>query len=92
MKKISRFELKGSFDPDSKFLARQKFERVIEDQMRETGKVPVLDMNTQWYTSWDDENSIYNFELYMYGVYVGKVKAREEICGWEQETGKMIYF
>jgi hypothetical protein len=56
------------------------------------GQVPVLDMNTQWYTSWNEKKEHYEFILVMYGVFVGKKKAREEIVGWEQETGKLVYF
>lgn len=92
MRKINAVELQGVFAPEAKFKARAKFECLIEDQMRAEGKVPVLDMNTQWYISWDDDKERYDFTLVMYGVYVGKKKAREEICGWEQETGKLIYF
>ena len=92
MKKINKLELTGTFSPDIKFKARSKFEVLIEDQLRAEGKVPVLDMNTQWYISWDDDKEHYDFILVMYGVYVGKKKAREEICGWEQETGKMVLF
>ena len=92
MRKINKVELTGVFSPDIKFKARGKFECLVEDQMRAEGKVPVLDMNTQWYTSWDDEKEQYGFTIVMYGVYVGKKKAREEICGWEQETGKLVFF
>ena len=92
MRKINAVQLSGVFAPEAKFKARSKFECLIEDQMRAEGKVPVLDMNTQWYISWDDDKERYEFTLVMYGVYVGKKKAREEICGWEQETGKLIYF
>lgn len=92
MKKINDHELRGVFDPDIKFKARMKFEALIEDQLREVGQVPVLDMNTQWYTSWNEKKEHYEFILVMYGVFVGKKKAREEIVGWEQETGKLVYF
>lgn len=92
MKKIHKHELSGTFSPAIKIKARDKFQSLIEDQIRSEGKVPVLDMNTQWYTSWDDDNECYEFTIVMYSVWVGKVKARKEIVGWEQETGKMRLF
>lgn len=91
MKNIKTHSLDGSFDPNVKFGAREKFEKTIEDMIREVGQVPVIDMSTQWYTSWDEEGGKYDCTIVMFGVYVGKKKAREEILGWEQETGKMIY-
>lgn len=90
--KINEWEVVGQFDPDSKFKARSKFEVVAEDQMRQEGRVPVLDRDTQWFISWDDDNEIYNFKLIMYGVYVGKRKAREEICGYNEVTESLEYF
>lgn len=92
MKKIKNFDLSGTFTPDMKMKARYKFESLIEDQIRAAGSVPVLDMNTVWIIQWDSERDTYDFNLTMYGVYVGKKKAREEICGWSQEEGKLVPF
>lgn len=90
MKTIKNHVLEGVFDPDAKFDARYKFENVMDDQLRDKGHVPVLDMSTQWYTSWDAEHEHYEFKLVMLGVYVGKRKARDEVIGWLQETGTVV--
>lgn len=89
-KKIRNETLEGSFEQDAKFKARDKFEVLIEDKMRESGRVPVLDIPTQWFTSWDDDTEKYEFKLVMCSVYVGKRKAKEEVLGWMQETGKEV--
>ena len=90
--RINRTELRGSFEPDLKFKARHKFENVIEDMLRDQGRVPVVDENTEWFTSWDDDKQQYDFVLVMYGVYVGKRKAKEEILGWDRGKDELIYF
>ena len=90
MRKIKPMTLPGTFGEEAKFKARDKFQIVLEEQLRERGYVPVIDRNTEWYTSWDEEREIYNFELVMYGVYVGAKKAREEIVGWSEEKGEAI--
>lgn len=92
MKRVNRHELEGTFEQDLKFKARSKFECLIEDQMRSKGHVPVLDRNTEWFTSWNEEDETYDFTLFMYGVYVGKRKATEEICGWNEEDERFIEF
>lgn len=92
MRKIREFSLTGTFVSDAKYNARHKFENIIEDQLREAGSVPVMDRNTLWTIHWNEDKDIYDFELTMYGVYVGKRKAREEICGWSEEEGQLVYF
>lgn len=91
MKTIKTHKLDGVFDQKSKINAREKFEVLIEDMIREVGQVPVLDMSTQWFTSWNEEEEHYECTVVMFGVYVGKRKAKESIIGWEQESGRLIY-
>lgn len=91
MKKINKYALTGVFENGLKFKARSKFEQLIEDQLREEGKVPVIDRDTEWLIDWDEESDKYHFEIFMYGVYVGRVKA-QQICGWGEEKSEAIYF
>lgn len=90
--KVKPFEVTGRFDSDAKFKARSKFEALAEDQMRESGRVPVLDKDTEWFISWNDDKEFYDFKLVMYGVYVGSKKAREVVCGYNEDTGTLEYF
>lgn len=91
MRTIKTHRLPGVVNPDKKMHAREQFEKTIEDMIREVGQVPVIDMSTQWFTAWSEEKQHYECEIVMFAVYVGKRKAREEIIGWEQETGKLVY-
>lgn len=64
---------------------REEFERLIVQDMREKGYIPVLDLGTFWYTSWKTNH--YDFDLTIYGFYVGKVQS------WNYEGwtgGKLI--
>lgn len=90
MKTIKNHALEGVFDPDDKFHIRSKIEDKMDDMLRDKGHVPVLDMSTQWYTSWDAEKERYDFKIIMFGVYVGKRKAKDEVIGWLQETGTVV--
>lgn len=88
--KIKDFSIEGTYDDDAKILmVREKFEMLLEDQMRSKGSVPVLNIHPKWYTSWDAEREVYHFELIMYGVYVGKRK-QEDIIGWDSMLDKMF--
>lgn len=92
MKKINQFTLPGTFQSDAKFSARNKFENMMEDQLRASGYVPVLDRDTTWTIHWNEDKDSYDFILVMCGVYVGTRKANEEICGWSEKEGQVVYF
>lgn len=86
--KIHDFTVSGEFQDCSNMIkVRQQYELILEEQMREEGKVPVLDMGTQWTTSYASDGDRYTFWLTMYGVYRGKKKARE-IIGWDSGLNK----
>lgn len=91
MKKIDRSELDGVFEGAKKMGARDKFEKIIEDQLREVGRVPVLDKDTEWIIRWNEEVDTYDFTLSMYSVYVGTRKAKDEILGYMSRTGELVY-
>ncbi len=54
---------------------RLQYEALIESDMREQGYVPILDLETQFSLSYDEPTDIYEFDIVVYGVYVGKKKA-----------------
>jgi hypothetical protein len=83
---VKKFQMKSQIGDDSSFIRQREVqERLLTDQMREGGYVPVLDLGPFWSTSLlrepDDigqyENVKYESVLTMYGTYVGKRKACE---------------
>ena len=86
--KIHDYTTTGSYKDDAKIIeTKEKMQVLLEEQMRSAGRVPVLSMNPVWRTSWDRDREAYNFEMTMFGVFVGKRKARE-IIGWDQSLDK----
>jgi hypothetical protein len=75
-KDIKRFWLDGTVSDTGMVKARENFERMLIQEMRSDGFVPVLDLGPYWSTSYDATRDNYNFALSIYGVYVGK----EEAC------------
>lgn len=56
---------------------RAQWEKMLIDDMRDEGCVPVLGLGPLWSTSYDQEKDIYNFELTIYGISVGRKKSHE---------------
>lgn len=54
---------------------RLEYERLIESNMREQGYVPILDLDIQFSLLYDEAQDIYEFDIVVYGVYVGKKKS-----------------
>lgn len=73
-KDIRRFSLDGSIYDDS-FIPRLKEEyiRILETQMRLMGFSPRLDIEPDFTIEYTGK--IYNFELSLYGAFVGKKNA-----------------
>lgn len=67
---IKRFPLKGVIKYEYLSRVRDTLERTVEDQMREQGYVPVLDMDVQL-TQKMDESGNFTVEMSVYGAYVG---------------------
>lgn len=57
--------------------AREMHERILLQDMRSKGYVPVLDLESQFSIKYNDNKDNYSFFLEMFGVYVGKKKALE---------------
>ena len=69
------FSIDGEFDDDSNLIKiREKFEGHLVDIMRSKGYVPHLDIEPAFSLEYDD--GVYKFLLSVYGVYIGKAKAK----------------
>jgi hypothetical protein len=75
-KKLKSFGMQGQIHDDSAIpRLRLQYERLIESDMREQGYVPILDLDIQFSLLYDEEQDLYEFDIVVYGVYVGKKKA-----------------
>lgn len=75
-KKLKSFGMQGQIHDDAAIpRLRLEYERLIESDMREQGYVPILDLDIQFSLLYDEEQDLYEFDIVVYGVYVGKKKA-----------------
>lgn len=75
---IKTFWINGVIGDDSDIIRlRDMYQRLLIDEMRTKGYVPVLDLDPQFSLKYNIEKDQYNFNLEMYGVFVGKRKAFE---------------
>jgi hypothetical protein len=75
-KKLKSFVMQGQIHDDAAIpRLRLEYERLIESDMREQGYVPILDLDIQFSLLYDEEQDQYEFDIVVYGVYVGKKKA-----------------
>lgn len=78
MRKIHNFTITGTIGDDAHFIrARENYERIIVQQMRDKGYVPVLDMNPQFVLNYIEQKNQYGFMLTMFGVFVGTKRAQK---------------
>lgn len=86
--KIKEIVLTGTYKDDKDILKiKDQYQSLLEDKMRAAGRVPVLNINPLWRTSWDNDKEHYDFEITMFGVYIGKRKA-QEVIGWDSLEDK----
>ena len=70
--------MNGIIKDDSIFQSsRETYERLLVQQMRDKGYVPVLDMQPQFNVKYNQDKDHYTFNLVMYGMYIGKAKAKK---------------
>lgn len=84
---IKGFTLNGVVKESKLLQSRDTLDKECEDWMRDEGFAPVIDLNKQFSTEYNPQTEEYNFELTVYGAYVGKDKA------WQVSgvmDGKMI--
>lgn len=74
---IKRFGLEGQLADDTYFMrVHTQYTPAVIAQMREDGYVPVLDFGPFFSTTYIAETGRYDFVLSVYGVYVGRKKAK----------------
>lgn len=75
-KKLKSFGMQGQIHDDSAIpRLRSQYENLIEDDMRSQGYVPILDLDIQFSLSYDEASDTYDFDIVVYGVYVGRKKS-----------------
>lgn len=84
---IVAFTETGELKDDSKIIETQDaLSRVLADKMYSSGYLPVIDIDVQWTTHRNEEKDCYEFQITMYGVYVGDLSKKE--LAWSH--GKML--
>lgn len=75
-KNLKAYSKEGEIRDDSDFIrVRTELERLIVQEMRDDGYLPVQDVKVMWSTK--RVGNKYEFALTMYACYAGKKKARE---------------
>lgn len=75
-KKLKSFGMQGEIHDDAAIpRLRAEYERLIESDMREQGYVPILDLDTQFSLLYYEDQDTYEFDIVVYGVFVGKKKS-----------------
>jgi hypothetical protein len=74
-KAIKRFGLDGIINDDSAiFRLQQEYIRLLVSEMRLSGYAPRFDINPEFTLSYNEEKNYFNFELSVYGIYIGRKK------------------
>lgn len=73
---IIRHSLKGRISDGNIVQQRERLIHFIESQMKDEGCVPSLDLDPQFTLDYDPSSETYEFELTVYGIYIGK----ENVC------------
>lgn len=80
-KPIKRFSLSGEIGNDALIpRLQQEYKRLLSIEMRVAGYAQRLDIDSDFTIHYNEEREVFDFELSMYGVFVGK-KHTEEIIG-----------
>lgn len=73
---IRNFLISGVIKSDKDIVRiRENYERLLVQQMRDKGYIPVLDIMPQFSIKYNEAKDEYGFLLTMYGIYLGKSKA-----------------
>lgn len=72
---IQRFGLTGTMAYDTFNKTKQELVKDVEDGMRDEGFVPVLDLPDVFTRSYDCDTETFDFEISIYGTYVGEEEA-----------------
>lgn len=78
---IIRYQTSGTISEESLEQTKESLVHFLEESMKDDGVVPSLDLDPGFTLEYDAERDEYNFELSVYGVYVGKEGALWSIAG-----------
>lgn len=85
-KPLKRFGLEGSiYDDSAIWRLKIEYMRLMISEMRLSGYVPRIDIAPDFTMSYNEKSQSFNFELSLYGIYVGKRKS-EWIFGVDETT------
>lgn len=83
-KPIKKFNLQGIIYDDSAIVRlRDEYGRLLSTEMKMLGYVPRLDIAQDFTIEYKQDKQYFEFELTLYGVYVGKKKS-EWIIGIDE--------
>jgi hypothetical protein len=75
-KPLKKFGLDGMIHSDSAIMRlKEEYIRLIKLEMQLLGYVPRLDIDPDFTIEYNKEKRYFEFELTLYGIYVGKKKA-----------------
>jgi hypothetical protein len=75
-KPIKRFSIDGIIHDDSAIIRlKSEYIRLLLSEMALSGYVPRLDIDPDWTLGYNEEKNIFNFQITLYGVYLGKKQA-----------------
>lgn len=69
---IEKFSLDGEIADSNIVATKENLVKTLEDNMRDLGYVPCLDLEPQFTLDYRPESENYEFELTVYGIHVGK--------------------
>lgn len=85
-KPLKRFGLEGQiYDDSAIWRLKIEYMRLMIAEMRLSGYVPRIDIAPDFTMSYNEKSESFNFELSLYGIYVGKRKS-EWIFGVDETT------
>jgi hypothetical protein len=77
-KAIKKYTHEGFIRDDSDFIRlRAELERLLEQEMREDGYIPIYELGSYWTTVREPLKKRYSFKLSMYACFAGKAKAKQ---------------
>lgn len=77
-RRIKKFGFDGIIKDDAAIpRMREQYHNLIVKSMRDSGYVPVLDLDPQFHIRYDHDKDQYHFQIYLHGIFVGKKKSHQ---------------
>lgn len=77
---IIRYSLEGTMTEINIVEQRERLIHNLENQMRDVGAVPVLDLDPQFTLDYEPESETYNFSLTVYGTWTEDASGVSGVC------------